>query len=89
MTESSVCPANLFIQERKIRVQFDSPLKQRERCLWVASLKELSSLGARLQCLQGGAGRYFERLIEPRQRFGGSPSFLRRRAAVAPNSWTT
>ena len=37
MAESFVGRANTFVRERKVRVKFNSPLIQRERCLWVAS----------------------------------------------------
>ncbi len=37
MSENSVGRANPFVRERKVRVKFDSPLVQRERCLRVAS----------------------------------------------------
>src|SRR6266852_7075407 len=73
MAESSVGRANSFVRERKLRVKFDSPLVQGERCLRVASEKELRSLSADLECFQGGAGRFCQRLIEPGQRFGRFP----------------
>src|SRR6266568_8179025 len=73
MAESCVGGANSFVRERKVRVKFDSPLIQGERCLRVASQEELGSLSARLECFQGGAGRFFQRLIEPGQRFGWLP----------------
>ena len=44
MAENSVGHANSFVHERKVRVQFDSPLIQGERCLRVAGQKELGSL---------------------------------------------
>ena len=73
MVESSVGRANSFVRERKLRVKFDSPLIQGERCLRVAGQEELGSLSARLECFQGGARRFFQRLIEPGQRFGRLP----------------
>src|ERR1700677_109060 len=73
MSENSVGHANSFVSERKVRVKFDFPLKQGERCLRVASQEKLDSLSARLECFQGGAGRFFQRLIEPGQRFGRFP----------------
>src|SRR5260370_20426163 len=73
MTEFSVGRANSFVPERKVRVKFDFPLKQGERCLRVAGQEELGSLSADLECFQGGAGRFFQRLIEPGQRFGRLP----------------
>src|SRR5216683_2376045 len=73
MVESSVGRANCFVRERKVRVKLDSPLIQGERCLRVAGQEKLGSLFARLECFQGGAGRFFQRLIEPSQRFGRLP----------------
>src|SRR6266496_6658447 len=73
MSESSVGRANPFVRERKVRVKFDSPLIEGERCLRVASQEELGSFSADLECFQGSAGRYFQRLIEPGQRFGRLP----------------
>src|SRR6266436_4568174 len=73
MAESSVGRANSFVRERKVGIKFDSPQIQGERCLRVASQKELGSLSARLECFQGGAGRFFQRLIESGQRFGRLP----------------
>src|SRR5258708_2089586 len=73
MAESIVGRANPFVRERKVRVKFDSPLIQGERCLRIASQEELGSLSADLECFQGGAGRFFQRLIEPGQRFGRLP----------------
>lgn len=74
---------------RKVWIQLDSLLVEFERSLSIARQEELGSLSARLECFQGGAGRFFQRLIEPGQRFGRLPSFLLRRTAVAPSSWTT
>src|SRR5882724_441809 len=73
MAEIRVGRANPLVREGKLRVKFDSPLIQGERCLRVASQKELGSLSARLECFQGGAGRFFQRLIEPGERFGRLP----------------
>src|ERR1700689_2014416 len=73
MVENSVGHANPFVGEREVRVKFDSRLIQGERRLRVASQEELGSLGARLERFQGGAGRFFQRLIEPGQRFGRFP----------------
>src|SRR6202453_3273027 len=73
MAESFVGRANPFVRDRKVRVEFDFPLKQGERCLRVASQEELHSLIARLECFQGGAERFFQRLIEAGQRFGWLP----------------
>src|SRR6266436_806348 len=73
MAESCVGGANSFVRERKVRVKFDSPLIQGERCLRVASQKELRSLSADLECFQGGAGRFFQGLIKPCHRFGRFP----------------
>src|SRR6266566_9756186 len=73
MTELSVGRANSFVRERKVRVKFDCPLVQGERCLRVASQEKLGSLSSRLECFQGGAGSFFQRLIKPGQRFGRLP----------------
>src|SRR5579864_5961913 len=73
MAESSLGRANPFVGDGKVRVKFDFPLKQGERCLWVASQEELDSLIARLECFEGGAERCFQRLIEAGQRFGRLP----------------
>src|SRR5271165_3595085 len=73
MAEFCVGHANSFVRERKVRVKFDSPLIQGERRLRVASQEELGSLSARLECFQGGAESFFQRLIEPGQRFGWLP----------------
>src|SRR5271155_2260296 len=69
MAENSVGHANSFVRERKVRVKFDSPLIQGERCLRVARQKEFGTLSARLECFQGCARRSFQRLIEAGQRF--------------------
>src|SRR5260370_7908035 len=70
MAESGVGRANSFVRERKVRVKFDCPLKQGKRCLRVASQEALASLIASLECFQGSAKRFFQRLIEAGQRFG-------------------
>ena len=76
MAENSVGHTNSFVGERELRVKFDSSLIQRERRLRVASEEELGSLSARLECFQGGAERFFQRLIEPGQRFRRLPELL-------------
>src|ERR1700739_453151 len=73
MAESSLGRANSFVRNPKVRVEFDFPLKQGERCLRVASQEELDSLIARLECFQRGAEVFFRRLIEAGQRFGRLP----------------
>src|SRR5580658_6565607 len=67
MAKSLVGGANPFVGEREVRVKFDSSLIQGERCLRVTGEEKLGSLGACRECLQGGASRLFERLIESRQ----------------------
>src|SRR5580698_659072 len=73
MAEKSVGHANSFVGECKVRVKFDSPLIQGERCLRVAGQEQLSSLSAGLERFQRGAGRFFQGLIETGQRFGRLP----------------
>src|ERR1700735_5917035 len=71
VTKEKVGRAHAPVRYGKIWIQFDSPLIEFERSRNVAGKGEFESLSGDLQRLDRRAERFFQRLIEARQRICG------------------